>query len=168
MQPPLSPEALTATLAPAFSTKWPEPGKRWLPEAAATVGVYALVWNGHAYVGMTVSVNGFKGRWAKHHRSLFVLKRANSTTKAFRAFIKAQGLTASDFTLLALRSWPNPKDALTKDLTDEIALVEQEEYDRLEALGFTMLNNVRPRGTGYAKATRRKRRRRRPVRAKTA
>lgn len=151
-------------LTPVFSTTWPLPGKRWHKEAATHVGVYGLIWGSHAYVGMTVSTNGFRGRWAKHHRTLFVLKRATKTSKPFRQFIKDNSLTPQDFTLVALQAWPNPKAELTRSLTDEIALVEQAEYDRLEAMGFTMLNNVRPRGTGYEKATvrRRRKKRRRP------
>lgn len=155
---------LLEQLDPVFTTTWPAKGSRWPAETTANVGVYGLVWQNYAYVGMTVSSNGFKGRWMRHHKVLFVAKRANSTSKAFRKFIKDNELGAQDFTLLALRAWDNPKEALTKDLTNEIALAEVEEYDRLESLGFTMLNNVRPRGTGYEKAARRpKRRRRRPA-----
>lgn len=150
-------EALDAKL----STTWPLPGKRWDPEARKTVGVYALVWEDYAYVGMTVSSNGFRGRWASHHRSLFVRKRSNSTTKAFRDFIKKNHLCAQDFTLLALATWDIPGPDEVRGVADEIALVEVEKYDELQALGFTMLNNVRPRGTGYSKPVRRKKRRRR-------
>lgn len=149
-------------LLPVFSTTWPEKGKRWHEDAEKFVGVYALIWENNAYVGMTVSSAGFKGRWSRHHRVLFVLKRANKTSKSFRDFIKDNELTAQDFTLMALKSWPNPKAELTKDLTDEIAKVEQEQYDALEFLGFNMLNNTRPRGTGYSKSSpRRKKRKRR-------
>jgi hypothetical protein len=151
-------------LSPVFSTVWPASRKRWNPDASKYVGVYAIIWQNNAYVGMTVSSNGFRGRWSRHHRVLFVLKRANKTSRSFRKFIKDNGLTASDFSLLALKAWPNPGASLTRELTDQIAIIEQEEYDRLEGLGFTMLNNIRPRGTGYEKSSgRRKRRRTRKV-----
>ena len=156
--------SLPEGFSPAITTNWPLPGVRWPAETRDFVGVYALVWKDHAYVGMTVSNNGFKGRWMRHHRTLFVAKRANSTTKAFRSFIKANGLTAQDFTLYALRTWPKPEGEATRELSDEIALVEVEAYDALASAGFSMLNNVRPRGTGYSKPVRRKRRRRRRTR----
>lgn len=155
-------DALRAALSPLLLTRWPEPGKRWDPEAKKTVGVYALVWEDHAYVGMTISSGGFQGRWAKHHRALFVRKRSNATTKLMRDFIKAKSLSPQDFTLLALQTWPLPaSEEAVRPLADEIALAEQAKYDELEAMGFTMLNNVRPRGTGYSKPSPRKRKRRR-------
>lgn len=162
-------EDLTQALSAALHTRWPLPGQRWNPEAKKTVGVYALVWDCHAYVGMTVSSAGFQGRWAKHHRALFVRKRGDSTTKLMRDFIKAQCLTPQDFNLLALQVWPRPiGEEELRLLADEIALVEQAKYDELQLLGFNMLNNVRPRGTGYSIPVRRKRKRgRRPVAKKT-
>lgn len=150
----MAPEAI-------FSTTWPLPGKRWAPEAKKSVGVYALIWSDHAYVGMTISNNGFQGRWASHHRALFVRKRGNATTKAFRDLIKKNNLSAQDFTLLALASWPIPSEANAREVSDAIALVEVEKYDEVAQLGYKMLNNVRPRGTGYAKPVRRRRRRKR-------
>ena len=146
-------------LEPAFTTAWPEPRHRWLGEASQFVGVYGLRWRDNIYVGMTVSSGGFRGRWASHHRALFVRKRANSTTRKMRAFIKDEALSPSDFELLALRCWPLPANPAPRELADEIAVVEREIYDQCLAAGFTMLNNVRPSGAGYTVTARRKRRR---------
>lgn len=155
--------AFWATLEPLLTTTWPKPGAKWPKEAIDQVGVYALVHGVYAYVGMTVSTNGFKGRWMRHHRMLFTRKQAIKSTKMFRTYIKANDLTPQDFTLYALKGWPNPKEALTKELTTEIALEEQRLYDLVAAAGFTMLNNMRPTGAGYEKAVDpRKRRRRKP------
>lgn len=130
-----------------FATSWPDPRKRWTGEVHK-IGVYAIVHENYAYVGMTVSCNGFKARWAKHHRNLFVKKRRISQPK-LKKLIKDKQLSKDAFTLYALQVW-DFSDAMPKSLVDEIARVEQEQYDALEALGFTMVNTVRPTGAGYS------------------
>lgn len=130
-----------------FKTAWPAPRKRWSGDVKK-IGVYAIVYEEFCYVGMTVSVNGFQSRWAKHHRNLFVKKRMVAS-EGFKHLIKGQGLTSEDFELYALRAWAFPESGLPKDLVAAIALAEREEYDRLEAVGFTMLNGKRPTGSGY-------------------
>lgn len=133
-----------------FETAWPDPRKRWVGDVKK-IGVYAIVWEQYCYVGMTVSVNGFQSRWSKHHRNLFVKKRRIASPK-LKQVIKDHGLTKDAFTLYALKAWEFPEGGLSKELVDKIALSEQAEYDRVEALGFTMVNTVRPTGAGYTTA----------------